>query len=728
MLLHMANNSVYLSIHTRAISMPAKAFFPGDMRRLLQLQYVDDIAGTIVVLLGLVVLLLRGVAWDKPDPYYHLWYERPQEKIARSRKITEQNRNIAKRLEEANKDIVIFWGSQSGTAESFANRLARDFQVRFGLGTLAADLSDFDSETITSIPSTRKAILLLSTYGEGDPSDNTAEFWRWVGALKVSLKDLQYAAFGLGNSNYKYYNRVVDVVTQALDDAGAKSLLPVGRADDSEGTTEEDFLAWKKQLFLVFRDSLGYEEKESTYVPTIAVVEDESIGSTYLGEPVQSRKTSKGGNLNSSVQALPVIASRDICPTSSRPCLQMEINLSTHHAIKYKTGDHLAVWPINPDVEVERLFRVLNRTGKRDIPISIQKLDPSSAVCIPSPSSLIAIFRHYLSICAPVSRDTIQSLVRFAPNQSAKSFLGELGRDKDACARFLTKNLTLGQLLEAAVGHGIAWKDLPLSWLFETLPPLSCRLYSICSSSVVQPRRLAITAAVFNRQAQVDTQGHALGLATNYFFALQKSLIMGDESRSQPQFHDLTYALDGPNQVLQGGKIFAQVRKSKFKLPLASVCPIIMVAAGVGLAPFRGFIQERVRVKGMGLDVGAMKLFFGCRRAEEDFLYREELEGLRDTMKGTFEIRTAFSRHERKADGSKFYVQDRVLERKREICKLLMETTCCFYICGSAKMARGVAKVVGEALKEFNCWDDSQLRDFMERARRYNRWQEDVWG
>ena len=102
------------------------------------------------------------------------------------------------------------------------------------------------------------------------------------------MKNLQYAAFGLGNSNYRYYNRVIDVVTQALDEAGAELLLPVGRADDSKGTTEEDFLAWKKQLFLTFRDTLGYEERASTYEPTIAVVEDESMGVTYLGEPVQA--------------------------------------------------------------------------------------------------------------------------------------------------------------------------------------------------------------------------------------------------------------------------------------------------------------------------------------------------------------------------------------------------------------------------------------------------------
>jgi sulfite reductase alpha subunit-like flavoprotein len=64
---------------------------------------------------------------------------------------------------EQNKDVVIFWGSQSGTAEGFANRLARDCHRRFRLEALAADLSDFDPETIALIPKTKLAIFIMST-------------------------------------------------------------------------------------------------------------------------------------------------------------------------------------------------------------------------------------------------------------------------------------------------------------------------------------------------------------------------------------------------------------------------------------------------------------------------------------------------------------------------------------------------------------------------------------
>ncbi|KJZ74270.1 hypothetical protein HIM_06276 [Hirsutella minnesotensis 3608] len=86
-------------------------------------------------------------------------------------------RNIAQRLAELKKDIVLFWGSQSGTAESFAKRLARNLPQLFNLTAMSADLSDFDPEAIALIPSSKRAIFILATYGEGDRSDNAAQFW-----------------------------------------------------------------------------------------------------------------------------------------------------------------------------------------------------------------------------------------------------------------------------------------------------------------------------------------------------------------------------------------------------------------------------------------------------------------------------------------------------------------------------------------------------------------------
>ncbi|KAH7064935.1 putative NADPH-cytochrome P450 reductase [Macrophomina phaseolina] len=698
-----------------------------ELSQVAKPQSAADIAALGVLALGSAGYLLRGYTWDKPDPYDYIWYERPQLKNGGALNAKKETRNIAQKLDEANKDLVIFWGSQSGTAEGFANRLARECHLRFGLEAMAADLSDFDAETIALIPESKLAIFICSTFGEGDPSDNTAGLWDWLlKSSDTSLKNLRYFAFGLGNSNYKYYNRVIDVIVEKLDQFGARPMLPVGKADDAEGGTEEDFMAWKDELFNVFKKDLNLEEREIKYEPTLATVEDESLEPIDLhhGEPVHPRDNPKAAAACSPIKALKIQNPRELFHTKTRNCVHLDLDLSDHPEMKYKTGDHLAVWPTNPDGEVETLLTALGLSDRRDVPISIKSLDPTLKVKVPTPTTASALFRYYLEICAPVSRDTILSVSPFAPTSEAKSFLLTLGKDKAAYHAYLTHtHLTLGRLLQLAAPN-TTWPALPLSYLIETLPRLQPRYYSISSSSVISPRHPSITALVSTTPLPAAPQPTVIpGLASNYLLAHAHALISPSAPHPNQQ---CTYTLSGPSDALAGGKLFAHVRKSKFKLPISGATPLVMVAAGTGLAPFRAFVAERARLHAMGKDVGRMLLFFGCRHPDEDYIYREELETCEHELGGKMSIVTAFSRVE--GEGSKkVYVQDRVSERVEEVLGLLDEGAN-FYVCGRASMAREVGKRVGEGMRKRQGWGDQEVREWSEGIKRRGKWLEDVWG
>ncbi|TVY28271.1 NADPH--cytochrome P450 reductase [Lachnellula hyalina] len=692
----------------------------GALQSILHHTRKDDVA-------FLALAIFSGIIYtrfiqDKPDPYHHVWFEKPQ--AADSSGKAAETRDIGKKLEESKKDLVVFWGSQSGTAEGLAARLVRDFRSRFGLDVLAADLSDYDPETINNISEKKFAIFIISTYGEGDPSDNTSNFMSWLKTNKsVRFEKLRYAAFGLGNKKYKCYNKVIDVVVESLDHLGAAALMPVGKADDSNGATDEDFTEWKQSLFSLFHAQLGFEERPERYDPTLRVVQDTSLDKIdlHIGEPVRSGQSKKLAAGMSTIQALPIRTAEKLLSTTDRNCLHLELDTNEFPELKYKTGDHLAVWPSNPTSEIQRLVRVLGLEEVTETPLLIQSLDPSVQVKVPSPTTWEALLQYYLEICAPVPREVVLSLAQFAPSEAAKATLKRLGADKDVYHDYCSKtHLTLGRLLEIISPSQGSWSTIPLSFVLESLPTLSPRYYSISSSSVVSPKNISITVATSSEPS--PTHGAPIpGLTTDYLLAIER------KSKSATTSSGPSYDISGPgNSLEQGSKLFAHIRKSKFKLPILPKTPVIMIASGSGVAPFRGFLTERARVGHIGREVGQSHLFFGCR-SPDDYLYRSELEALQQSNE-EIKVVTAFSRTEQNRNGGRAYVQDKLEENDEKMIELLMEHNAYLYICGSAAMARDVAARLGNCMRARKGWSEAELREWSEVMRKTHRWQEDVWG
>ena len=486
---------------------------------------------------------------------------------------------------------------------------------------------------------------------------------------------------------------------------------------------------WKEAILEDLGKAIVLHERPITYEPNIDIldvcVDDHTI---YLGEPSEKALqgiTEKVAYNANNPHAAPVAASRVLSPAQDRICTHMEFNIAGAPALRYQTGDHLAVSPVNPDNEVELLFSLLDfddMTRARPIIIDAKEGATTGKPSLPSPTTREALFKYYLEICALPSRDFVVLLSGYAPTELAKEALLRLGTNKEAFnSEVVARYLTTGKLMQL-VEPNEKWKSVPFSLLVENFNYIQPRYYSISSSPLVQPRQPAVTVAVDRRNIPnpegVQKEQVFRGLATNYLLAHEHRHNGTDSNGS-------TYDLEGPRGKLSGSRVYIHVRKSKFKLPTQSHTPIVMVAAGTGIAPFRGFLQERARLAELGKPVGMMVLFFGCRNSDEDFLYKDEWQLWEEQLSDRFIMVPCFSRLK---DQRKKYVQDGLLECKELVANLIKEGAA-FYVCGAASMAREVRTRFVEVLSESSGVSIKETDDSIsERMRRAGLYQEDVWG
>nr|QNR01050.1 NADPH-cytochrome P450 reductase-1 [Ophiocordyceps sinensis] len=684
-----------------------------------------DFVVLAAILLGTVAYFTKGTYWGVvKDPYANAFANADGVKAGRTR-------NIVEKMDESGKNCVIFYGSQTGTAEDYASRLAKEGKSRFGLETMVADLEEYDFDNLDALPSDKVAMFVLATYGEGEPTDNAVEFYEFITADDVALSEgndpalgcLNYVAFGLGNNTYEHYNSMVRNVDKALQKLGAHRVGDAGEGDDGAGTMEEDFLAWKDPMWAALVTKMGLEEREAFYEPTFDIVDRDNLTrdsrEVYLGEPnkMHLEGTAKGPFNAHNPYVAPIVESRELFAAKDRNCIHMDIDVSGSN-LTYQTGDHIAIWPTNPGEEVDRFLDVIGLTAKRDNVVSVKALEPTAKVPFPTPTTFDAIVRYHLEICAPVSRQFVSTLAAFAPTDDIKAEMTRLDSDKDYFQQKTSPHFYNIARLLATVGKGEKWTNIPFSAFIEGLTKLQARYYSISSSSLVQPKKISITAVVESQMIPGRDEPFR-GVATNYLMALKQK----QNVDPNPEKFGGSYELDGPRNKYDGIHVPVHVRHSNFKLPSDPAKPVIMIGPGTGVAPFRGFVQERAKQARDGLDVGRTLLFFGCRKRTEDFLYESEWEDCQRALGDKFEMVTAFSRQGSK----KVYVQHRLKERAKEVNELLTQKAF-FYVCGdAANMAREVNTVLAQIIAEGRGLSEQKGEEIVKHMRSANQYQEDVW-
>lgn len=164
------------------------------------------------------------------------------------------------------------------------------------------------------------------------------------------------------------------------------------------------------------------------------------------------------------------------------------------------------------------------------------------------------------------------------------------------------------------------------------------------------------------------------------------------------------------------------MRASTFRLPKNPLTPIILIGPGTGIAPMRAFLHERAKQKEDGIEVGQSIMYFGCRRRDEDFIYKDELERFQES--GVLsELHLAFSREQEK----KVYVQHLLVQNGQATWDLIRDHDAYIYVCGATSMGNDVHKVLHEIIEKFSGQSADEALATLKKLQDDHRYIQELW-
>ncbi|XP_031427484.1 NADPH--cytochrome P450 reductase isoform X2 [Clupea harengus] len=629
-------------------------------------------------------------------------FSMPRERREAAERVTPMREtSFIEKMKKTGRNIVVFYGSQTGTAEAFATQLAKDAQ-RYGMKGMPADPEEYDMSELprlTEIPNSL-AVFCMATYGEGDPTDNAQDFYDWMQAAYDSLEGVNFAVFGLGNKTYEHFNAMGKLVDKRLAELGAKRVFDLGLGDD-DSNLEEDFVSWKELFWPAVCEFFGVEATgEDCCVRQFELVtqSDINMNQVFTGEMsrLRSYQTQRPPFDSKNPFLATVTANRKLNKGGVRHLMHLELDISASK-LRYDAGDHVAVYPTNDVALVNRLGELLG--VDLNTVLSLNNLDEESNKKhpFPCPSSYRTALTHYLDITSPPRTNVLYELAQYASDPKDQDMMRKMA-SSSAEGKALYQSWVLApQRHILAVLEDIRSLRPAPDHLCELLPRLQARYYSIASSAKVHPTSVHICAVVV--EYATSTGRTNMGVATTWL----KNMAPTDNG------HPASVPL--------------YVRKSQFRLPFKASTPVVMIGPGTGIAPFMGFLQERAWQKEQGKDVGETVLYYGCRYRNEDFLYQEELEEF-ERMGVLTQLNVAFSRDQE----HKIYVQDLMKENKEHLWKLIHSQNAHLYVCGDARnMARDVQSAFHQAAEEVGALSHTQAVDYFKRLMTKGRYSQDVW-
>ncbi len=579
-----------------------------------------------------------------------------------------QNVNDTEDIEELTSagtsgSITVGYGSDGGTCLQIARRVSLE-AARVGLTATVVPLDSL----IDAFPTEDPLIIVCSSYN-GAPPSNATEFHKHLKGGDLALSSLRAAVLGVGDPAWHLtFQEAPSQIDTLLRENGCIPLIDRGIIDVSQDFTS-DCLAWTDSVW----KSLGLAAPSETG----QLVSHPALSVSMVHHPAMDA-------VDDGVSNAYVVSNRELLQPKKDPRSTRHVEITLPQGVSYETGDHLIINAYNHRLVVDRALDVLGIKSGAIIEITA---GDSAGTWLPAEVPIDArfLFEAFIDFGQPMSVGQMAILAGVLTGSTADSVMNLSALSPEEFhAQVFTPRLTLLDLLTK-----LGKPPIPLDVALSLLSPLKRRRYSISSSPLVDSRLASITVGVV-RGPSFSGHGTFRGVASSYLNALEAGQVVNVAVASS------------------GG----------FQPPLDPSVPIIMIGAGTGIAPFRGFAQHRAAQRAQGHALGESLLLAGCRRSDEDRLYLDEWESFE--REGIVEVKWAFSREPIVgADGSpteeftKTYVQDLISAHRTQIDDLLSRGAI-IYICGDASgMATGVRNSLGS--------------DVVDELRSRGQLLEDVW-
>jgi NADPH-ferrihemoprotein reductase len=437
--------------------------------------------------------------------------------------------------------LRIIFGSQSGTAEAFANELEFDAQEA-NISAEVIDALNFTPEQLKKDNSKNIVnAFVVACYGEGEPTDNAKKFISGLEAGKnETLAGSKFAVFGLGNSQCfrDRFNVVGKRLDKKLEDLGGQRMVSLGLGDASpeltgSETMGERFITWKQNLLKAIQQMEGTAAATPSSSSTLASEGTPVVNEEKTQQPAPPTPTSLSETLIalSARQRAMIPAHRTILHSTVSHVTQLftrtdeytaavevEFDLNRtnplfatnpaeghkpdynktgqdiqfYYTAGLQPGDHIGVFAPNSRKVVERFALAAGLTSAELDALSPNNNNEEKEQNTTTLRQTLTWQFHLTGVASSTSIKLLQRWLK--EQQSRLPLTTKLFSDLEAKYDSLVRDKGLDTPTILDMIPKLPGVTLPIPALLKTLPTLNPRLYSI-THMVLPSERAAATAA-----------------------------------------------------------------------------------------------------------------------------------------------------------------------------------------------------------------------------------------